>query len=138
KEAQVRAGCHILGGWAEGGRLVVLLLWLVRVDNGEVPGLVKALPEDLGCDYRALSDDPAATAPVLPEPVRAALREGEAPAETASQAARQEPRPPISGTSRTAGDVLERLNALARRLVEECCRADSGEAAAVWAEAKCR
>src|SRR5262249_56717497 len=57
KEAQIRDGLHILGRLPEGGQLVELLLALVRVDNGEVPGLVKALAEDLGLDHRALTAD---------------------------------------------------------------------------------
>jgi cobaltochelatase CobN len=137
KEAQIRDGLHVLGRLPEGEQLVDLLLSLVSVGNGEVPGLVRALAEDLGCDYLALTEDLSAAAPVIPESVYAALREGEAPAEPLAMMARREPRPPIRNAVWTASDVLERLNSLARRLVEECCRTDSEEAAATWAEAEC-
>jgi cobaltochelatase CobN len=152
KEAQIRDGLHILGQLPEGDQLVELLLSLVRVDNGEVPGLVKALAEDLGCDYRTLTDDPSAAAPVVPESVCAALRPGgmlSRPGESAgncpgaagaAKAWHPESAPPSPsdlGPARTAGDVLERLNGMAMRLVAECCRADSGEAAAAWAEVEC-
>src|SRR5262249_44593564 len=65
KEAQIRDGLHVLGRLPEGGQLIDLLLALVRVDNGDVPGMVKALAHDLGLDYQALTRDPAAPAPSL-------------------------------------------------------------------------
>src|SRR5262249_60466530 len=63
KEAQIRDGLHVLGRLPEGEQLTDLLLALVRVDNGAVPGLVKALAQDLGLDHAALTKDLAAPAP---------------------------------------------------------------------------
>src|SRR5262249_31753779 len=60
KEAQIRDGLHVLGRLPDGEQLIGLLLALVRIDNGEVPGLVRALAEDLGLDYAGLRRDPAA------------------------------------------------------------------------------
>src|SRR5262249_13186379 len=51
KEAQIRDGLHVLGRLPEGGQLTELLLALVRVDNGPVPGLIRALADDMGLDY---------------------------------------------------------------------------------------
>jgi cobaltochelatase CobN len=50
KEAQIRDGLHILGQLPAGEQLVDLLLALVQIDNGPVPGLVKALMLDSGHD----------------------------------------------------------------------------------------
>jgi cobaltochelatase CobN len=63
KEAQIRDGLHILGRLPDGEPLIDLLLSLVRVDNGQVPGLVKALALDRGWNYPALMKDLAAPAP---------------------------------------------------------------------------
>jgi len=60
KEAQIRDGLHILGQLPAGEQLIDLLLALVRVDNGTVPGLPRALAEDLGLNYELLRHDPAA------------------------------------------------------------------------------
>ena len=48
KEAQIRDGLHILGQLPEGEQLIDLLLALVRVDNGEVPGLARAVAAGSG------------------------------------------------------------------------------------------
>ena len=63
KESQIRDGLHQLGKLPEGDQLVDLLLALVRVDNGDVPGLPRAVALDLGLDYAALMRDLAAPAP---------------------------------------------------------------------------
>jgi cobaltochelatase CobN len=60
KEAQIRDGLHILGNLPEGDQLIDLLFSLVRVDNGDVPGLVKALAQDHGLDYAELNGAEAA------------------------------------------------------------------------------
>ena len=60
KEAQIRDGLHVLGRLPDGEQLVDFLLALVRVDNGHVPGLIKALAEDFHWDYAALNRDLAA------------------------------------------------------------------------------
>ncbi len=99
KEAQIRDGLHVLGRLPEGEQLTDLLLALVRVDNGDVPGLTRALAEDLGLDYAALTHDPAAPAPAG------------------------------SDGYRTCGDVLEALAARGRELVQCCWQTQSPEAA---------
>jgi cobaltochelatase CobN len=99
KEAQIRDGLHVLGRLPEGEPLTDLLLALVRIDNGDIPGLTRALATDLGYDHAALSQDPAASAP------------------------------PQAASCRTCGDVLEMLEGLGRRLVERCRQTESPEAA---------
>src|SRR5262249_30894708 len=90
KEAQIRDGLHILGLRPEGGQLVDLLLALVRVDNGPVPGLVKALAQNQGLNHAELTKDLAAPAPsVLGTPYS------------------------VRGPCRTCGDVVEALTGLA-------------------------
>jgi cobaltochelatase CobN len=106
KEAQIRDGLHVLGRLPEGEQLIELLLALVGVDNGEVPGLVKALAHDLGLDYQTLTRDPAAPAP-------SSVGNWQWSA----------------GLLRTCGDVIEALGLLGRRLVEECLRSQSPDAA---------
>jgi cobaltochelatase CobN len=105
KEAQIRDGLHVLGRLPEGEQLGELLLALVRVDNGEVPGLVKALALDLGLDHAGLCRDLSAPAVIgLP------FGQGEGPC-------------------RTCGDVLELLTIQARGLIEECLQTQSPDAA---------
>jgi cobaltochelatase CobN len=99
KEAQIRDGLHVLGRLPEGEQLTDLLLALVRIDNGDVPGLTRALAADLGLDHAALSRDLAA------------------------------PAPPQAQACRTCADVLEMLEGLGRRLVERCWQTESPEAA---------
>jgi cobaltochelatase CobN len=135
KEAQIRDGLHVLGRLPEGGQLVELLLALVRVDNGEVPGLVKALAEDLGLDYQALTADLGAplserrgwTPPDVPPGQARRLANTE-------RAAGLDPAGRIAGSSpaahRTCGDVIEGLTARARRLIEEGCRSGFAESLA--------
>jgi cobaltochelatase CobN len=100
KEAQIRDGLHVLGCLPEGSQLVDLLLALVRVDNGPVPGLVKALAQDRGLDHAALTRDLAAPAPVS-----------------------------CTADGRTCGDVVEGLTARARYLIETCLQAESVDGA---------
>jgi cobaltochelatase CobN len=91
KEAQIRDGLHILGRLPEGEQLIDLLFSLVRQDNGDVPGLPKALAQDLGLDYSALMRDFGAPAPPST----------------------------FDTTCRTCGDVVEALNIRARRLIQD-------------------
>jgi cobaltochelatase CobN len=111
KEAQIRDGLHILGRLPEGDRLIDLLLSLVRADNGDVPGLVKALAEDCGLGYAELTADAAAPAgPML-------QRFGNRAAECMT----------AGSPLRTCGDVVEALTAQARMLIAECCLNVSSE-----------
>src|SRR5262249_9774630 len=71
---------------------------LVRVDNGPVPGLVKALALDMGLDHAALTGDLAAPAPAT-----------------------------LTGC-RTCADVLEMLTERGRHLIAECLRLQSPDA----------
>jgi cobaltochelatase CobN len=99
KEAQIRDGLHILGRLPAGDLLFELLFALVRVDNGSIFGLVKALAADLGMDHSALTQDLGA------------------------------PAPEISSGCRTCGDVMERLTALAEQMIRVCWRTGSPESA---------
>jgi cobaltochelatase CobN len=92
KEAQIRDGLHILGRLPEREALTDLLAALVAQDNGDVPGLPRALAMDLGLDFAALVSDPAAPAPTVDLPGQ--------------------------GPCRTCGDVVERIGDLGRRLIE--------------------
>jgi cobaltochelatase CobN len=103
KEAQIRDGLHILGRLPESKQRTDLLLALVHLDNGDVPGLTRALAEDLGLEHAALRQDLAAPAPPCPGS--------------------------LGGTCRTCADVLEALEALGRRLVQRCWEAESPEVA---------
>ncbi len=99
KDAQIRDGLHTLGEAPQGELLVGLLLALTRLNNGGVPGLRDALGGALGLDYQALMRDRGAR--VQPDALPAALNA-------------------VNGSEpiRSAGDVIERLEALARRLYE--------------------
>jgi len=100
KEAQIRDGLHVLGQLPRGDQLTELLLALVRVDNGQIPALIKALAGDLGLDHAALARDLAAPAPPL-----------------------------ASFDGRSCGDVLEMLTGLARQLIAACWRTGAPETA---------
>lgn len=112
KEAQIRDGLHVLGQLPQGDQLTDLLLALVRLDNGDVPGILRALAADLGLDHAALTRDLAAPAPhpaALPHTDPAGLR--------------------------TCGDVLESLTGLARQLLRACWETQTPDAAlAHWPE----
>ncbi len=110
KEAQIRDGLHVLGRLPEGEQLVDLLLSLVRIDNGTIPGLPRAVAQDHGLDYGTLCRDLAA-----PAPPGHRLRL---------------PTPP-----RTCGDVVEALNALARQNINDCIPVNAEPAtneASIW------
>ena len=99
KDAQIRDGLHTLGQAPQGEQLVGLLLALTRLDNGQVPSLRGAIAEALGLDYAALARERGA--PVQQEGLPAVLASAGA-----------------QGTVRSAGDVIERIDALARRFIE--------------------
>lgn len=114
KEAQIRDGLHVLGRLPQGEPLIDLLLSLVRIDNGTVPGLPRALAEDLGLDYAALRADLTASAPP-------SICNLQSPSEL-----------------RTCGDVLECLEGLARELVAICLRERAAQAATTWLAQNCK
>jgi cobaltochelatase CobN len=97
KDLQIRDGLHVLGESPDGERLDGLLLAIIRARRGTEPddqSLIRALAADLGLD------DPLALDPAEPwtGPKPQALQDGEP-------------------NWRTVGDTIERLEALALRLV---------------------
>ena len=123
KEMQIRDGLHVFGRSPEGDRLEDLLVALVRLPRGEDSGrdasITRALARDLelegfdplDCDMGArwTGARPAALAGALP-PVDAPPSADVSPPAPATAP----PPPPW----RTAGDTVERLEALARALVD--------------------
>ena len=132
KEMQIRDGLHVFGRSPDAERLLDLLVALVRVPRGEDAGasasITRALARDLGLDGGLDGFDPldcdlgAAWAGERPGPLADALANG-----------RDRPAPPW----RTAGDTVERLEALARSLVGRSlpCPESWTETRAVLAEA---
>ncbi len=97
KEMQIRDGLHIFGRAPEGGQLTDLLVALARLPRGGSPeqaSLIRALAADLELSFDPLDCDLGA--------------------------AWDGPRPAVlvgTGAWRTNGDTVERLEALARKLV---------------------
>ncbi len=106
KDAQIRDGLHTLGEAPQSGLLVGLLLALTRLNNGAVPGIRHAIGDALGIDYPALLQDRGASVDAASLP--AALVGAQ------NGAVLDDTHTPI----RSAGDVVERLDALARTLYE--------------------
>ncbi len=99
KDAQIRDGLHTLGEAPQSEMLIGLLLALTRLNNGDVPGLRHAIGDALGLDYAALLRDRGA-------PVQSGALPDALGGVNGSE--------PI----RSAGDVVERLEAIARALYE--------------------
>jgi cobaltochelatase CobN len=106
KEMQIRDGLHVFGRSPEGEQLDDLLVALLRLPRGNQPeqaSLIRALAEDL-----ALGFDPLAAGLGAPW---------------------TGPRPDVLRADdkdwRTAGDTVERLEALAKRLVSGATAADA-------------
>jgi cobaltochelatase CobN len=121
KELQIRDGLHVFGGSPRGEQLDALLLAVARAERGAAPkeaSLLRALAADLG-----LGEDPLKLSPAEPW---------------------SGPRPAIlmgAGPWRTAGDTVERLEALALRLVAaQACPEDWPQSRAVlgWIERQLR
>ncbi|MYZ49484.1 cobaltochelatase subunit CobN, partial [Propylenella binzhouense] len=114
KEMQIRDGLHTLGAGPAGRARAETLVALARIPRGSGKGgdasLLRALAEDLGLGF-----DPLACAYAEPwtGPRPALLRDAIPPGEGADG-----PAPPLW---RTAGDTLERLEALGLALVEAHC-----------------
>ena len=132
KEMQIRDGLHVFGRSPDAERLVDLLVALVRVPRGEDAGasasITRALARDLGLDGGLEGFDP------LDCDLGAAWT-GERPAPLADALANGRDRP--AAPWRTAGDTVERLEALARSLVGKSrpCPESWTETRAVLAEA---
>ncbi|MCI0812852.1 MAG: cobaltochelatase subunit CobN, partial [Chloroflexi bacterium] len=110
KDAQIRDGLHTLGVPPEGDLLTGLLLSLTRLNNGNIPGLRHSIGEALGLDYPALMRDRSVAAnPKDLPPVLSAVNSAE----------------PIH----SAGDVIERLEAMARNFLERAAEVDFDSAA---------
>jgi cobaltochelatase CobN len=133
KELQIRDGLHVFGSSPAGDLLSPLLLAIARARRGDRPqdeSLLRALAADLGLECDPLTMDLAkewaGPKPVaLQPPPRPSLACGGG---SASVPDGSHPPPLLTGAGRgggwrTAGDTVERLEALALRLV-------TGEAAA--------
>jgi cobaltochelatase CobN len=106
KELQIRDGLHVFGESPEGERLAALLVAFARPARGNAPAdasLLRALAEDLGLGCDPLALDPA-------EPWA-----GPRPAALTGEQ-----------TWRSAGDTVERLEALALRLVAGRAQPEAG------------
>ncbi len=106
KEMQIRDGLHVFGRTPEGGAMPELIAALARVPRGAGEGpdasLVRALAADLGLGFDPLDTDMAAPWPG--------------------------PRPDALGPAegwRTAGDTVERLEALGTRLAAGAAPCDA-------------
>ena len=105
KDAQIRDGLHTLGEAPRGEMLIGLLLALTRLNNGDLPGIRHAIGDAIGLDYESLLKDRGV--PVDADSVPEVLARA-------------------NGNSliRSAGDVVERLEAISRKLYERL--ADAG------------
>ena len=99
KDAQIRDGLHTLGEAPQAEMLTGLLLALTRLNNGDIPGLRHAIGDALGIDYAAMMRDRSAAVNAEALPASLVNANGGEPI-------------------RSAGDVVERLEALARALYE--------------------
>src|SRR5262249_13424624 len=95
---------------------------LVRLNNGSVPALPRALAQDLGFDYAALQADLSAPAPAGVGNLQFVTRNLQLPA----------------SPCRTCGDVVELLSLLSQRLIQECLAANSSAAARRWLIEDCK
>ena len=110
KDLQIRGGLHILGEAPAGEQRSGLVLAILRLPQAGLPGLRGAIAGGFGLDEAALLAAPGDTVAT--------------PAELAARSA---------GPVRTASDVIDRLEDLARRMVEgmDAKGWDEGAAAAV-------
>ena len=99
KDAQIRDGLHTLGEAPRDELLIGLLLALTRLNNGDVPGLRHAIGDALGLDYEMLLRDRGSPVDASSVPKVLIDANGGSPV-------------------RSAGDVVERLEAISRRLYE--------------------
>ncbi len=105
-DLQIRDGLHILGRLPGDEQLINLVLALIRLDSPELIGIRRAIAEDYGMNYDALSAVStlgAAYVESLPDSFRAMIDD--------------EP-------ARTNGDILRRLEDIARQLVTNLASAD--------------
>ncbi len=105
KDAQIRDGLHTLGEAPESEMLIGLLLALTRLNNGDIPGLRQAIGDALGIDYAAMMRDRGAAVNADSLPAALVSANGSEPI-------------------RSAGDVVERLEAIAHNLYERLYETD--------------
>ena len=105
KDAQIRDGLHTLGEAPRGEMLIGLLLALTRLNNGDVPGIRHAIGDALGLDYESLLKDRGAPVDARSVPEVLVSANG-------------------ASLVRSAGDLVERLEAVSRKLYERL--ADAG------------
>ena len=99
KDAQIKDGLHTLGETPQGEQLVGLLSNLTRLQNSnQIPSLRASIAQALGLDYGDLIENPGAPLSGSLSPVLARI-DADTPA-------------------RVQGDLLERLETLARRAFE--------------------
>jgi len=105
-DLQIRDGLHVLGRLPSGEQLVNLALALIRLDSPGMTGIRRAIAEDYQLDYSALSQS-ATLGSVYAgtPPSQLTLLNGGAP-------------------TRTNGDIAQRLEDVARRLVTHLADAD--------------
>jgi cobaltochelatase CobN len=105
-DLQIRDGLHILGRLPDGEQLLNLVLALIRLDSPELTGIRRAIAEDYQLDYDVLSDV-STLGVVYKEPLPASF-------ETVIPDA----------PSRINGDILQRLEDVARWIVTHLAAAD--------------
>jgi cobaltochelatase CobN len=95
KDREVRGGLHVLGRTPQGEERIGLLLAMLRLGSGGAPGLRRAVARAFGLDEAALLADPG--------------RPARAPAALTERA---------PGPAATGADLIDRLEELARALLE--------------------
>jgi cobaltochelatase CobN len=115
KDAQIKDGLHTLGEPPTEEQLVGLMSALTRLDIGGIPSLRRSIAEALGLDYKLILDDPS-------QPLK-----GDVPVVLQNL----DPESPV----RSLGDVLERLEILCRKSLEQLMMGgfQTGQVAAVVA-----
>ncbi len=118
-DLQIRDGLHILGRLPDGEQLINLALALIRLDSPRMTGIRHSVALDYGLDYAELSDT-AALGSVYPGtlPPSLELLTGDA-------------------ATRTNGDIVQRLEDVARRLVAHSADVNFAPEAVEWALESC-
>lgn len=107
-DAQIRDGLHIFGQPPQDEQRVNLIAAMMRLDNGDVPSLTKAIARDLGVDPSLLTGDLGAIVRDVPAKVRSARAE-------------QQVTEGESESTWTRGDISGTIDEVARREIEAVC-----------------
>jgi cobaltochelatase CobN len=105
-DLQIRDGLHVLGNMPGGDQLINLAVALIRLDSAGVKGIRHAIADDYELDFNAINDRAklgAVYRGALPAPLDV---------------------PPGDLPVRSNGDILRRLDDVARRLVTDMAHAD--------------